>query len=152
MMWRLKSRKLEKKLLAIDPEFLKILNKRFNRFDRKNRKQWPWCDTIPLLYNNGFWRLAVLIRKEDVVFTSKFDKEIPSSCDSKMETKAQQKIDIKVKQTKCLDGANRAFVCLSSETNLLVLTPQDSRKLAKELLDKAAICALENGGSDGRTI
>ena len=90
MMWRLKSRKLEKKLLAIDPEFLKNLNKRFNRFDRKNRKQWPWCDTIPLLHNNGFWRLAVLIRKEDVVFTSKFDKEIPSSCDSKMEFKSKR--------------------------------------------------------------
>ena len=75
MMWRLKDRKLEEKLLAIDPEFVKSLNRRFNRYDpKKKRKNWSFCDTVPLLVTNGFWRLAVLIRKEEVVFTAKFDK------------------------------------------------------------------------------
>lgn len=69
-----------------------------------------------------------------------------------MRTKSRQEIDIKVEQRKCLDGTSKACVCLSSKTNLLILTPQDARRLAKELFDKAAICALENGGSDGRTV
>ena len=69
-----------------------------------------------------------------------------------MKTEAELKIDVEVKRVEWIKNKSRVLIRLSCETNLLILTPKEARQLVQELTDKAAICAMENGGSNNRTI
>lgn len=66
-----------------------------------------------------------------------------------MKTEAELTIDVEEKQL--MKNKSNVVIRLSSEVNLIVLTPKEVRQLTQELLDKAAICAMNNDTIDNRT-